>query len=164
MLQGVRTQATRPLFGFARVKSIDDNAYMRGQLCFAPRRRYYNDLWLFDTEELRWEQVARPGVSPAPRGGCQVRVRARVRERVRVLIEARVRITEELRWLQVARPGAASAPHGGCQVRRAASLEGLGTDVGFGSRPGRAAGVFRRRGAAARCGLGYMQGRGESAG
>ena len=36
-------------------------------------RRYYNDLWLFDTEELRWEQVARPGVAPAPRGGCQVR-------------------------------------------------------------------------------------------
>jgi len=47
------------------------------------RRRYYNDLWLFDTEELRWEQVARPRVSPAPRGGCQVWVSARIRVRVR---------------------------------------------------------------------------------
>ena len=43
------------------------------QHCPARQRRYYNDLWVFDTEGLRWEQVARPGVAPAPRGGCQVR-------------------------------------------------------------------------------------------
>lgn len=35
-------------------------------------RRYFNDLWVFSIEELKWEQMARPGSAPAPRGGCQL--------------------------------------------------------------------------------------------
>lgn len=36
--------------------------------------RYYNDLWSFDLEELKWEPLGpSPGVpAPAPRGGCQL--------------------------------------------------------------------------------------------
>ena len=27
---------------------------------------------MFDIEQLKWEQIARPGSAPAPRGGCQM--------------------------------------------------------------------------------------------
>ena len=37
--------------------------------------RYYNDVWAFDTEELSWQELARPDtVPPPPRGGSQVAV------------------------------------------------------------------------------------------
>ena len=38
----------------------------------AVRCRYFNDLWQFDIESLKWEQISRPGAVPAPRGGCQM--------------------------------------------------------------------------------------------
>jgi hypothetical protein len=35
--------------------------------------RYYNDLWAYDLEELRWDALGRPGANaPSPRGGCQL--------------------------------------------------------------------------------------------
>ena len=36
--------------------------------------RYFNDVWQFDLEELRWTPLGpKPGQSaPAPRGGCQL--------------------------------------------------------------------------------------------
>lgn len=40
--------------------------------------RYYNDLWVFDLAEMRWECLGPPehaGVNwPSPRGGCQLAV------------------------------------------------------------------------------------------
>lgn len=37
-------------------------------------RSYYNDVWSFDLEELKWSPLGpKPGQSaPAPRGGCQL--------------------------------------------------------------------------------------------
>ncbi|CAG9464016.1 unnamed protein product [Pedinophyceae sp. YPF-701] len=35
--------------------------------------RYYNDLWLFDTEHMEWQQVASDaGAGPSPRSACQL--------------------------------------------------------------------------------------------
>ena len=37
--------------------------------------RYYNDVWAFDTDELSWQELARPDtVPPPPRGGSQVAI------------------------------------------------------------------------------------------
>lgn len=37
--------------------------------------KYYNDLWVFDLEELKWTSVGDPtGQRPSPRSGCQVAV------------------------------------------------------------------------------------------
>jgi hypothetical protein len=39
-------------------------------------RRYYNDLWEFSLEELKWTPLGpKPGhAAPSPRGGCQLAV------------------------------------------------------------------------------------------
>lgn len=36
--------------------------------------RYYNDLWCYDLEEMRWENIGPPPgqLAPSPRGGCQL--------------------------------------------------------------------------------------------
>ena len=61
---------------------------MRGAL-----RRYFNDLWEYDIEELRWRGVS-PGSAarPSPRGGSQVAVAGRFRacERVQGCLARRV--------------------------------------------------------------------------
>lgn len=39
--------------------------------------RYYNDLWVYNMEELSWRSVGRAGSNgPSPRGGCQLAVHA----------------------------------------------------------------------------------------
>ena len=41
-------------------------------------RRYYNDLWEYDIEELRWRSVSPSSAArPSPRGGSQVAVAGR---------------------------------------------------------------------------------------
>ena len=38
-------------------------------------RRYFNDTWTYDLDELKWVLVGRPGGNaPSPRGGCQLAV------------------------------------------------------------------------------------------
>jgi hypothetical protein len=45
----------------------------RRRSAVAKPRRYFNDLWAFDLEELSWRQLSKPGIiGPRPRGGCQM--------------------------------------------------------------------------------------------
>lgn len=39
---------------------------------------YYNDVWEFDTDELRWQELNTKNTGPAPRGGCQLALHANV--------------------------------------------------------------------------------------
>ena len=50
-------------------RTNNEDRQPRRMLCCG---RYYNDLWEFDTEELRWAPVETRGPVPAPRGGCQL--------------------------------------------------------------------------------------------
>ena len=34
--------------------------------------RYYNDVWEFDVDELKWTLLEIKGSCPEPRGGCQL--------------------------------------------------------------------------------------------